>query len=79
MVERVKIAHDNLISRLQSTPGFSELAPRPQAKLYAVEAGKGKVANLMQLARLNKLDLDTGRKILKDPREVQKLLTIRID
>jgi len=67
------------MARLQSTPSFSELASRPQAKLYAAEVGKGKLANLMQLARLNKLDLDTGRNILKDPGEVQKLLTIRID
>ena len=33
---------------------------------------------LLQLARLNKLDLETGRKILKDPGEVQELLTNKI-
>jgi serine/threonine protein phosphatase 1 len=78
LIEKVRQANNALLALLQSTPGFSELAPRPQAKLYAAEAGKGKLANLMQLARLNKLDLETGRKILKDPGEVQKLLTTKI-
>jgi hypothetical protein len=51
---------------------------RNRRKLYAarVETGKGKLANLMQLARLGKLDLEMGRKILKDPKEVQKLLPV---
>lgn len=66
--------------RLKSIPGYSELAPRARAKLYAAraEVGKGRLANLMQLARLNKLDLEMGRKILKDPKEVQRLLPMRI-
>ena len=80
LIEQVKQANDTLLARLQSTPGFSELTPRLQAKLYAVqaEAGKGKFANLMQLARLNKLDLEMGRKILYDPKEVQKLLSTKL-
>ena len=80
LIEKVRQANDALLALLQSTPGFSELTPRLQAKLYAAraEAGKGKFANLMQLARLNKLDLETGRKILKDPGEVQKLLITKI-
>ena len=78
LIEKVRHANESLLVRLQSTPGFSELVPRPQAKLYAAEAGKGKLANLMQLARLNTLDLEMGRKILKDPGEVQKLLTTKI-
>ena len=78
LIEKVRQANHALLTLLQSTPGFSELAPRPQAKLYAAETGKGKFSNLMQLARLNKLDLETGRKILKDPGEVQKLLTTKI-
>ncbi len=64
---------EDLLARLRSTPGFSELTPRAQAKLYAAEIGKGKLANLLQLARLGKLDLEMGRKILKDPGEIQKL------
>jgi len=74
LIEQVRQVNENLLARLQSTPGFSELAPRLQAKIYAAEAGKGRLANLMQLARLNKLDLEMGRKILKDPKEVHRLL-----
>lgn len=75
------IHHDtvDLLARLQSIPGFSELAPRAQAKLYAAETGKGKRANLLQLARLGKLDLELGRKILKDPKELQKLLPANVE
>ena len=74
LIEKVKQDSVDLLARLRSIPGFSELTPRAQAKLYAAETGKGKRADLLQLARLNKLDLETGRKILKDPQEVQKLL-----
>ncbi len=69
----------DLLARLQSIPGFSELTPRAQAKLYAAETGKGKRANLLQLARLGKLDLELGRKILKDPKELQKLLPANVE
>ncbi len=80
LIEKVRQANDALLTLLQSTPDYYELTPRLQAKLYAAraEAGKGKFANLMQLARLNKLDLEMGRKILKDPKEVQRLLPMRI-
>ena len=71
LIEKVRQANDALLALLQSISGFSELVPRSQAKLYAAEAGKGMFANLMQMARLNKLDLETGRKILKDPGEVK--------
>lgn len=74
LIEKVKQVNKDLLMRLQSIPGFSELPPRAQAKLYAAETRKGKLANLMQLARLGKLDLEMGRKILKDPKEVHGLL-----
>jgi hypothetical protein len=82
LINKIKITNDGLMARLQSMPVFSELTPRQQAKLYAThvsEAGTGKFATLMQLARLSKLDLETGRKILKEPKEVHKLLTGQID
>jgi len=79
LIEKVKQVNKDLLMRLQSTPGFSELTPRAQAKLYAAEAGKGKRANLLQLARLGKLDLELGRKILKDPKELQKLLPANVE
>jgi hypothetical protein len=79
LIEKIRKANHDLLARLQSIPGYSELTSRWQAKSYAAETGRGKFANLMQLERLNKLDLETGKKILKDPGEVQKLLTTKIE
>ncbi len=46
LIEKVRQVNENLLACLMSTPGFSELTPRLQAKLYAAraEAGKGKFA-----------------------------------
>ena len=74
LIEKVRQANASLSARLSSTPGFAELSARQQAKLYAFEAGPGIFATLMQLARLNKLDLEAARRILKEPSEVQKIL-----
>jgi hypothetical protein len=79
LIEQVHRDSVDLLERLQSISGFSELAPRAQAKFYAEKAGKGKRANLLQLARLGKLDLELGRKILKDPKELQKLLPANVE
>ena len=77
LIEKAKAANDSLLARLRLTPGFLELSARQQAKLYssfASEAGAGTFTTLMQLARLNKLDLEMGKKIMKEPGEVRKLL-----
>ena len=79
LIEKVKQANEKLLSHMRSATNYSELPPRVQAKLYAAEAGRGWFANLMQLARLNKLDLETGRKIIKDPKKLQTLLVPRLD
>lgn len=79
LIEWIQRDNVDLLARLQSIPGFFELTPRTQAKLYAAETGKGKRANLLQLARLGKLDLELGRKILKDPKELQKLLPVNVE
>jgi len=39
LIEKGKQANENLMSRLQAASGFTDLTPRQQAKLYAVEAG----------------------------------------
>ena len=74
LLERARDANEKLLARLQSAAGYAEQTPRQQAKLYASEAGFGAFANLMQLARLEKLDLDAARRMLKEPGEVQTLL-----
>jgi len=79
LIEKVRQANASMLARLVSTPGFADLSARQQAKLYAFEAGPGAFATLMQLARVNKLDLDAARRILKEPGEVQKIAAQRND
>jgi len=74
MIDKVRQANESLLARLLARPGFAELSARQQAKLYAFEAGPGAFATLMQLARLDKLDLETAHRILKEPGDVQKIL-----
>src|SRR3990172_170645 len=74
LMEKARQANENLLDKIRSTPGFSELSPRQQAKLYAAEAGKGPFATLLQLARLGKLDIETARRLLKDPETVHEML-----
>jgi serine/threonine protein phosphatase 1 len=75
LIEKARRAHVKLLEQVQSYPGYSELSPRKQAKLYAAKAGKGRFATLMQLARLEKLDIESARKLLKDPAVVYQLLS----
>ena len=73
LIEKARQAHEKLLEQVQLFPGFSELPPRKQAKLYAVRAGKGPFATMMQLARLEKLDMESARKLLKNPAVVHQL------
>ncbi len=74
LIERVRQANEKLLTALQATPGFLELSSRQQAKFYAAQTGKGVFANLMQLARLGKLEVELARRIIKEPGVVQGLL-----
>ncbi len=74
LMERARSANQTLLARLQQEPGFSEITPRQQGKRYAENAGTGILASLMQLARLEKLDFESARKIVKEPNAVRKLL-----
>ena len=75
LIEKARQAHEKLLEQVQSYPGFLELSPRKQAKLYASEAGKGPFATMMQLARLEKLDMESARKLLKSPVVVYQMLS----
>ena len=75
LIEKARQAHAKLLEQVHSYPGYLELSPRKQAKLYATQAGKGRFATLMQLARLEKLDMESARKLLKNPVVVYQLLS----
>ncbi len=74
LIEVVRQANERLLLSLQASADYADLSPRLQARRYAAEAGKGRFATLMQLTRLGKLNLEAGRKIVGDPREVAGLL-----
>jgi len=63
-------ANDRLMVRIQVLPGYMDGTPRQRAKLYSKLVGQGKVANLLHLARLRKLDMDLIRTIVRDPGQV---------
>jgi hypothetical protein len=60
--------------RLQHEPDFAEFTPRQQGKRYTENAGTGIFASLMQLACLGKLNIESARKIVKEPDTAKKLL-----
>jgi serine/threonine protein phosphatase 1 len=74
IIEKARQANADLLSKLRAEPGFSELNPRQQAKIYTQEAGPIPFATLMQLARLEKLDLDSARILLKNPETLHKII-----
>lgn len=74
LISKAQRLSQELQERLQASPVYAELSPRQQAQRYASEAGKGLFATLMQLARLGRLDLETARKILKEPANARKMI-----
>ncbi|MFZ5922799.1 MAG: hypothetical protein ACOYY3_17280 [Chloroflexota bacterium] len=74
VIEKAKQANAELLEKQNATPGFSDLTPRQQGKLYTQEAGPIPFATLMQLARFDKLDMESARKLLKNPKTLQKIM-----
>ena len=66
LIEKAQAASDAILAKLQFTPGFSQLEPRQQAKMYTDLVGNGSSAVLMQMARLGKLDLESARKVIRN-------------
>ena len=66
LIEKVQAASKAVLAKLQFTPGFSQLEPRQQAKMYTDLVGNGSSAVLMQMARLGKLDLESAQKVIRN-------------
>jgi serine/threonine protein phosphatase 1 len=66
LIEKAQAASDAILAKLRFTPGYSQLEPRQQAKMYANLVGNGSSAVLMQIARLGKLDLESARKVIRN-------------
>lgn len=72
--QRLQEANSRLISQAQDIPGYTGLTPRQQTRLYSELVGQGMLANLLQLTRMGKLDIDLLRKIVQDPKQLSLLM-----
>jgi hypothetical protein len=73
MFHKLKEINQRLMLQVQDIPGFADFTPRQQAMVYSGLAGQGITANLLQLARLGKLDLELMRKIVRNPGQLTHL------
>ncbi len=69
----IQRAHKVLLE-LQSEPGFADLPARKQAKLFSAKVGTGIYGTLLHLARLNQLNGESARKVLKSPETLSTML-----
>lgn len=79
--ERLLRLIDTIIQRantilldLHSDPEFASLPGRKQAKQFGAKAGTGAFGALLHLARLNQLDSESARKVLKSPERLSAIL-----
>jgi hypothetical protein len=56
-----------ILSELQSKPEYADLKPRQQAQLFTERVGDGVWSTLLQLARLDKLNVESARRVLRNP------------
>ncbi len=70
LIETVETAREVILAKLRSMPGYNNLAPRQQAMLYSKIVGNGPQAVLMQMARMGNLDLESARKVVHQPAQI---------
>lgn len=63
-----------ILSQLQTESGYADLKPRQQAKLFSQMAGEGDWAALLNLARLDQLNIESARKVLKSPASLYEVI-----
>lgn len=74
LFQELQEANRRWIAEAQTIPGYADLPPRQQTRLFAEWIGqKGTPADLLQLMHQGKLDLDLLRKIVHDPQRVYPL------
>lgn len=65
---------DLILMELHSDPEFASLPARKQAKRFGAQVGTGVYGTLLHLARLNQLDSESARKVLKSPEMLSAML-----
>jgi hypothetical protein len=74
LIEKVYRASEAILRDLQSNPMYADLRPREQVRMFGDTAGNDKLATLLHLARVGKLDVALAHKILKSPDELQAVI-----
>jgi hypothetical protein len=74
LYQKLSEANDWMMQQTRNIPGFSELPPRQQSRLYADRIGRGVVQDLLQLMRQGKLEIELLRKIVHDPYQVGPII-----
>jgi hypothetical protein len=62
------------MAQVQGIPGYQDLTPRLQSRLYSEMVGQGVLQNLLHLTRMGKLDIELMRKIVHDTRQLRMLI-----
>ncbi len=78
LISTIKRDATEILQELLTTPTFANLSARGQVQLFSERAGTGRYATLLHLARLDQLNEESARKILKSPDTLKELLS-RID
>jgi hypothetical protein len=73
LFQKLQEANRHLMSQVQDIPGFVDLTPRQQSRLYSELAGQGMMPNLLHLMRKGKLDIDLMRNIVHNPKKLSEL------
>ena len=79
LFQKLQEANLRVMSQVQDIPGYQDLTPRQQSRLYSEMVGQGVVPNLLHLTRLGKLDIELMRKIVHDPERLSLLIDKAIE
>jgi serine/threonine protein phosphatase 1 len=73
LLPRIKRLCDVILQELRTEAGDTATAEELE-KRFAMRVGQGKLANLLHLVRLGKLNVDVARRILQTPASLQEIL-----
>ena len=74
LFQKLQEVNSRFMSQVKDIPGYIDLTPRLQSRLYSELVGQGMLANLLHLTRVGKLDIDLMRKIVHDPKQLSLLM-----
>ena len=79
LFQKLQEANSRFLLQVQDIPGYTDLTPRQQSRLYSELIGQGVVPNLLHLTRQGKLDIDLMHKIVHDPERLSQVIDIAME